>query len=66
MLTLGHFLETWTPYRATGREPAVTSVVVDSRQVRPGSLFVAFPGEKVDGHDFVAQAFAAGAVAAIV
>lgn len=36
-------------------------VVVDSRQVAPGSLFVALPGEHVDGHDFAAGAVAAGA-----
>lgn len=66
MLNLGHFLETWTPYQATGREPAVSTVVVDSREVRPGSLFASFVGEKADGHDYVAQAFASGAVAAIV
>ena len=32
----------------------------------PGALFVAMPGDRVDGHDFVAAAAASGAVAAIV
>jgi UDP-N-acetylmuramoyl-tripeptide--D-alanyl-D-alanine ligase len=41
-------------------------VVIDSRLATPGSLFVALPGERVDGHDFVAAAAAAGASAAIV
>lgn len=41
------------------------SVEYDSRAVRPGSLFVAFVGEKVDGHDFAAAAQAAGAVAVL-
>lgn len=36
-------------------------VVVDSRRVEPGSLFVALPGEHVDGHDYAAGAVAAGA-----
>jgi len=36
-------------------------VVVDSRQVGPGALFVALPGEHVDGHDYAAGAVAAGA-----
>jgi len=40
-------------------------VVTDSRQVEPGSLFVALPGEKVDGLDFAATAVAAGAVAVL-
>lgn len=66
MLTLAHFLETLTPYQATGREPTVTSVEVDSRAVQRGSLFAAFVGEKADGHAYVAQAFRDGAVAAIV
>lgn len=43
----------------------VTDLTADSRQAGPGSLFVALPGERVDGHDFVAQAAADGAVAAI-
>ena len=43
-----------------------TSVTTDSRQVRPGSVFVAIAGERVDGHDFVAKAATEGAVAAVV
>ena len=34
----------------------------DSRQVKPGMIFVALKGEKVDGHDYIPQAKAAGAV----
>ncbi|WP_046775252.1 UDP-N-acetylmuramoyl-tripeptide--D-alanyl-D-alanine ligase [Streptomyces yangpuensis] len=37
-------------------------VVYDSREVRPGSLFAAFVGERVDGHDYAERAIAAGAV----
>ncbi|MGW8565792.1 UDP-N-acetylmuramoyl-tripeptide--D-alanyl-D-alanine ligase [Isoptericola sp. NPDC055881] len=41
---------------------AVTGPVeVDSRRVRAGSLFVALPGERVDGHDFAQAAVDAGA-----
>jgi len=40
-------------------------VVVDSRQARPGALFVALHGEQADGHDFTRGAHAAGAVAAL-
>jgi UDP-N-acetylmuramoyl-tripeptide--D-alanyl-D-alanine ligase len=40
-------------------------VEYDSRQVGPGGLFVAFAGERVDGHDFAAAAVAAGAVAVL-
>ncbi|MCA9900422.1 MAG: UDP-N-acetylmuramoyl-tripeptide--D-alanyl-D-alanine ligase [Anaerolineales bacterium] len=66
MFTLAHFLQTLSTYEPTGQEPAVRSVVMDSREVVPGSLFVAYQGEKVDGHDFVAAAFEQGAVAALV
>lgn len=41
------------------------SVVVDSRRVAPGSLFVAFAGEHVDGHDYARVAYEAGAVAVL-
>jgi UDP-N-acetylmuramoyl-L-alanyl-D-glutamate--2,6-diaminopimelate ligase len=44
----------------------VTGIALDSRQIVPGSVFVAVPGEHVDGHDFVAAAARNGAVAAIV
>jgi UDP-N-acetylmuramoyl-tripeptide--D-alanyl-D-alanine ligase len=66
MLTLGHFLNTLSTYETTGQEPAVSRVVMDSREAEPGSLFVAYKGEKVDGHDFVAAAFNQGAIAALV
>jgi UDP-N-acetylmuramoyl-tripeptide--D-alanyl-D-alanine ligase len=47
-------------------ELAVTGVVtLDSRTVGPGDLFVAVAGERVDGHDFLGPAAAAGAVAAL-
>lgn len=42
------------------------SVVTDSREATPGSLYVAKPGETADGHDFVAAAFDRGAVLALV
>jgi UDP-N-acetylmuramoyl-tripeptide--D-alanyl-D-alanine ligase len=44
----------------------VTGVAIDSRKVKPGDVFVAFVGEKVDGHAHVDDAFRRGASAAIV
>ena len=42
-------------------DAAIDLVTTDSREVRPGCIFVAFPGEKFDGHDFAAKALAEGA-----
>lgn len=49
-------------------DPGITplSVVTDSRDSTPGSLYVAKPGEHADGHDYVAAAFTAGATLALV
>ena len=47
-------------------ELAISGLAIDSRKVVPGDLFVALPGERVDGHDFVASAFDQGAHAALV
>ena len=54
---------TLVPENAVG---TITSMEHDSRHVRIGALFVALPGERVDGHDFVENAKKAGAVAALV
>ena len=43
-------------------DTALDLVTTDSREVRPGCIFVAFPGEKFDGHDFAAKALEQGAV----
>src|SRR5271165_7347524 len=39
---------------------------IDSRTLRPGDLFFAVRGERLDGHDFVEAALANGAVGAVV
>jgi len=44
----------------------VLRVITDSRQCQPGDVFVAMPGTRSDGLQFVPQALAAGAVAAVV
>ena len=40
-------------------------VTMDSRAAAPGALFAALPGSRADGHDFAAQAVAAGATAVL-
>ena len=40
-------------------------IVIDSRQIEPGYIFVATKGERVDGHQFIPDVFAKGAMAVI-
>lgn len=51
--------------RMVSEETLVDSVVLDSRKVTAGGVFVATVGERVDGHRFIPQVFAAGAVLAV-
>jgi UDP-N-acetylmuramoyl-L-alanyl-D-glutamate--2,6-diaminopimelate ligase len=46
-------------------DAAISGLTADSRQVRPGFLFAALPGTKVDGAQFIPQAVEAGAAAVI-
>ena len=66
MLTLADAIEALTTTRPPQANMVITEAVVDSRQVIPGSLFVAIPGEHVDGHDYVADAFQRGASFALI
>lgn len=52
--------------RLVGADTTFRAVTTDSRKVAAGDLFVALKGEHFDGHDFVAQCVAQGAVAAMV
>src|ERR1041385_8090636 len=65
MLTLADALEALTNVRPLATT-VITEAVIDSRQIIPGSLFVAIPGEKVDGHDFLEEAFRRGASFALI
>lgn len=53
-------------YRRGDMQAAITSLTDDSRQVKPGSVFAAVKGERVDGHAYVGQAVAGGASALII
>jgi UDP-N-acetylmuramoyl-tripeptide--D-alanyl-D-alanine ligase len=69
MLTLADLVEGITGQRLAEEvvpNLELSEVVIDSREARPNSLFVALRGEHKDGHDFVADALARGAVAAII
>src|SRR5262245_53777997 len=43
----------------------VSRLATDSRHVKPGDVFVAMPGARTDGRDFIEQAIASGAAAVI-
>jgi len=49
-----------------GEDRSITSIHYDSRQVKPGGLFVAIKGLKVDGHDFISHALDQGAAALVM
>ncbi|MBQ8423719.1 MAG: UDP-N-acetylmuramoyl-L-alanyl-D-glutamate--2,6-diaminopimelate ligase [Coprobacter sp.] len=65
-MQLKELLRTLTITNVVGNEDIdITSVVVDSRQVTAGTLFVAVRGTAVDGHTFIEKAVAQGAVAIV-
>jgi UDP-N-acetylmuramoyl-tripeptide--D-alanyl-D-alanine ligase len=66
LLTLADCLEALTGKRLERARLTITETDIDSRQVIPGAMFVAIPGEHVDGHDFLAEAFKRSAGIAIV
>ncbi|HEY66652.1 MAG TPA: UDP-N-acetylmuramoyl-tripeptide--D-alanyl-D-alanine ligase [Thermoflexia bacterium] len=65
-LTLADVIEGLTGNRPWGLEQPISTTVIDSRLAEPGALFIALKGERTDGHEYVADAFSRGAVAAIV
>jgi UDP-N-acetylmuramoyl-tripeptide--D-alanyl-D-alanine ligase len=65
MITLADAMEGLTGIRPQA-PTAITEAAIDSRQVIPGSLFVAMKGEHADGHDYLGEAFTRGALAALI
>jgi UDP-N-acetylmuramoyl-tripeptide--D-alanyl-D-alanine ligase len=66
MLSLNDAIEALKGVRPHWTHQIITDASIDSRKVIPGSLFVALPGERVDGHDYVGDAFSRGACYALV
>ena len=56
----------WIGAQLHGGDCDVTGACIDTRVLQPGQLFVALPGSRVDGHDFVRKAAALGASGALV
>ncbi len=66
MLTLSLVIEALTGVSPQGDDREIRDAAIDSRQVTPDSLFIALSGERVDGHDFVQDAFNQGASVALI
>lgn len=65
-MKLGQILEGMRDYDFEGdRELDILGITYDSRQVRPGHLFVAIRGSSADGHDYLGSAVESGAVALV-
>lgn len=47
--------------RPVGADSEVRTITTDSRSVEPGAMFIAIRGERFDGHDYIQQAYEAGA-----
>ena len=66
-MILSELLKNVKPLRIEGSaETDITGVKIDSRQVKPGFLFVAMKGTQVDGHRFIPKAIELGAVAVLI
>lgn len=68
-LTLSDVIESTHGHWIGKNDPSTivpTGVSIDTRTLKPGEIFFALPGEKVDGHQFLDAAFARGACAAVV
>lgn len=65
-LTLGEIAERLGAAPPAESERRVKGYSIDSRTIRPGELFFAVRGQRLDGHDFVVAALEAGAAGAVV
>jgi UDP-N-acetylmuramoyl-tripeptide--D-alanyl-D-alanine ligase len=63
---LADVLEALTGSRPPNASLVISEAAIDSRQVIPAAMFVALPGERTDGHDYVGDAFQHGAQLALV
>jgi len=60
-MKLGQLLSDVPQYHLTGETAVeVTGLTPDSRRVEPGGVFIAYPGEQVDGHRFIPDAIQRG------
>lgn len=66
MLTLADVFEALSGVRPQAASLVISEAAIDSRQLIPGSMFVALKGERSDGHEYVGAAFEGGAHLALI
>lgn len=66
MINLAAVITALTNQKMSPLDVMLSGAVIDSRQARQNSLFVALPGEHANGHDFVGDAFERGALIALI
>jgi UDP-N-acetylmuramoyl-tripeptide--D-alanyl-D-alanine ligase len=65
-LSLGRIAEFIAAQGTFDKAATAQGYSIDSRSIKPGELFFAVKGERLDGHDYVLQALNSGAVGAVV
>ncbi len=60
------FAKIWEEVTGVALNKTVRGIVTDSREVRPGDLYIAISGDRVDGHTFIKDVFEKGAVCALI
>lgn len=62
-MRLKTWLKNWV--EASGEDPLISGLAIDSREVKKGDVFLAYPGFKVDGRNYIDSAIAKGAAAVV-
>ena len=66
MLSINLAIQAISGEKPHGDDRVIRDAVIDSRNSTPESLFIALPGEKVNGHAYVGEAFAGGSIIALI
>ncbi|NTU75754.1 MAG: UDP-N-acetylmuramoyl-tripeptide--D-alanyl-D-alanine ligase [Anaerolineaceae bacterium] len=66
MLNFADVVEALTGIKLENSPLVISEAVIDSRLAIPASMFIAIPGERADGHNFIAEAFKRGSSIALV
>jgi len=66
MLTINLAIQAISGEKPHGDDRVIRDAVIDSRNSTPESMFIALPGETVNGHAYVGEAFAGGSIVALI